>query len=31
VHNANVVGDTKAKVISTYVVEKGKPLAMPAP
>lgn len=31
VHNANVVGDTQAKVISTYVVEKGKPLAMPAP
>jgi quercetin dioxygenase-like cupin family protein len=31
VHNANVVGDTKAKVLSTYVVEKGKPLATPAP
>ena len=31
VHNANVVGDTRAKVISTYVVEKGKPLATPAP
>jgi quercetin dioxygenase-like cupin family protein len=31
VHNANVVGDANAKVISTYVVEKGKPLATPAP
>ena len=31
VHNASVVGDTKAKVISTYIVEKGKPLATPAP
>ena len=31
VHNANVVGNTGAKVISTYVVEKGKPLAVPAP
>jgi quercetin dioxygenase-like cupin family protein len=31
VHNAKVVGDVPAKVISTYVVEKGKPLASPAP
>ena len=31
VHNANVVGDIRAKVLSTYVVEKGKPLATPAP
>jgi len=31
VHNAKVIGDAPAKVIATYVVEKGKPLATPAP
>ena len=31
VHNAKAVGDKPAKVVSTYVVEKGKPLASPAP
>ena len=31
VHDAKVVGDAPAKVIATYVVEKGKPLATPAP
>ena len=31
VHDAKVVGDGPAKVIATYVVEKGKPLATPAP
>jgi quercetin dioxygenase-like cupin family protein len=31
VHNARAVGDTGAKVLATYVVEKGKPLATPAP
>jgi len=30
VHNAKVTGSTGLKVISTYVVEKGKPLASPA-
>jgi quercetin dioxygenase-like cupin family protein len=30
VHNAKVSGDTPLKVITTYVVEKGKPLASPA-
>lgn len=30
VHDAKVVGDAPAKVIATYVVEKGKPLATPA-
>jgi quercetin dioxygenase-like cupin family protein len=30
VHNAKVSGDAGFKVISTYVVEKGKPLASPA-
>jgi quercetin dioxygenase-like cupin family protein len=30
VHDAKVVGDGPAKVIATYVVEKGKPLATPA-
>lgn len=30
IHDAKAVGDTPAKVIATYVVEKGKPLATPA-
>ena len=30
-HNAKVIGDAPAKVIATYVVERGKPLATPAP
>jgi quercetin dioxygenase-like cupin family protein len=30
VHNAKVAGSSPMKVISTYVVEKGKPLASPA-
>jgi len=30
IHNAKVSGDAGFKVISTYVVEKGKPLASPA-
>ena len=30
VHNAKAVGDKPAKVVSTYVVEVGKPLASPA-
>jgi len=30
VHDAKVVGDAPAKVLATYVVEKGKPLATPA-
>ena len=30
VHDAKAVGDTPAKVIATYVVEKGKALATPA-
>jgi quercetin dioxygenase-like cupin family protein len=30
VHNAKVSGDSGFKVISTYVVDKGKPLASPA-
>ena len=30
IHDARAVGDTPAKVIATYVVEKGKPLATPA-
>ncbi|HSS27117.1 MAG TPA: cupin domain-containing protein [Usitatibacter sp.] len=30
IHNAKAVGDKPAKVVSTYVVEKGKPLASPA-
>jgi quercetin dioxygenase-like cupin family protein len=29
-HNARVSGNAPLKVISTYVVEKGKPLASPA-
>jgi quercetin dioxygenase-like cupin family protein len=31
VHNAKAIGERPAKVIATYVVEKGKPLATPAP
>lgn len=31
VHNATAAGDNPAKVLATYVVEKGKPLATPAP
>jgi quercetin dioxygenase-like cupin family protein len=30
VHDAKAVGDAPAKVLATYVVEKGKPLATPA-
>ena len=31
VHDAKTVGDAPAKVLAVYVVEKGKPLATPAP
>lgn len=31
VHNAIATGSSAAKVLATYVVEKGKPLATPAP
>jgi quercetin dioxygenase-like cupin family protein len=31
VHDAKANGDKPAKVLATYVVEKGKPLATPAP
>lgn len=31
VHDAKTVGDAPVKVLATYVVEKGKPLATPAP
>jgi quercetin dioxygenase-like cupin family protein len=31
IHDARTVGDQPAKVLATYVVEKGKPLATPAP
>jgi hypothetical protein len=31
VHAAKNAGTTMAKVLSTYVVEKGKPLATPVP
>jgi len=31
VHDAKVVGDKPAKVLATYIIEKGKPLASPAP
>ncbi len=31
VHDAKTVGDAPVKVVATYVVEKGKPLATPAP
>jgi len=30
IHDARNVGATVAKVIAVYVVEKGKPLAVPA-
>ena len=30
VHDAKAVGDGPSKVLATYVVEKGKPLATPA-
>jgi quercetin dioxygenase-like cupin family protein len=30
IHDAKTVGDAPAKVLVTYVVEKGKPLATPA-
>ena len=31
VHNATAIGEGTARVLATYVVEKGKPLATPAP
>jgi len=31
VHDAKGVGDKPVKVLATYLVEKGKPLATPAP
>ncbi|MGZ5571760.1 MAG: cupin domain-containing protein [Usitatibacter sp.] len=31
VHKAKAVGEAPAKVLATYVVDKGKPLATPAP
>jgi quercetin dioxygenase-like cupin family protein len=31
IHDAKTVGDVPTKVLATYVVEKGKPLATPAP
>ena len=31
VHNARNVSDKPAKVLANYIVEKGKPLASPAP
>jgi quercetin dioxygenase-like cupin family protein len=31
IHNAKVAGDAPAKVLAVYIVEKGKPLASPAP
>ena len=31
IHNATNTGTGPAKVLSTYIVEKGKPLATPAP
>ena len=31
VHDAITVGDSAAKVIAVYIVEKGKPLAEPVP
>lgn len=31
IHNATTVGAAPAKVLATYVVEKGQPLATPAP
>jgi len=31
VHDAKVAGDKGSRVLATYIVEKGKPLATPAP
>jgi quercetin dioxygenase-like cupin family protein len=31
IHNAKTVGEVPVKVLATYVVEKGKPFASPAP
>jgi len=31
VHDAHNAGDTPTKLVGVYVVEKGKPLATPAP
>ena len=31
VHNAKALGPGASKVLATYIVEKGKPLATPAP
>jgi quercetin dioxygenase-like cupin family protein len=31
IHNARNTGDGTAKVLSTYIIEKGKPLATPVP
>jgi quercetin dioxygenase-like cupin family protein len=31
VHNATNTGAGKARILATYIVEKGKPLATPAP
>jgi quercetin dioxygenase-like cupin family protein len=31
VHDAKTVGDKPVRVVATYIVEKGKPLATPAP
>ena len=31
IHDAKTLGDKPVRVIATYIVEKGKPLATPAP
>jgi len=31
VHDAKVAGDKPSRMLATYIVEKGKPLATPAP
>ena len=31
IHDAHVVGDKPVKVLATYIIEKGKPLATAAP
>lgn len=31
IHDAKTVGDKPVRVIATYIVDKGKPLATPAP
>jgi hypothetical protein len=31
IHNATNTGTGVAKILATYIVEKGKPLATPAP